>query len=148
MIAIVQRVTQASVTVENEIVGQIDHGLMVLVSVHREDGVEDVAWMAQKLAGLRIFRNGEKHYDLDVRQVGGGILLVSNFTVAADTRQGRRPSLSNAADPGKGREYFEKLVVAVREQGVKVETGRFQAAMRVALVNDGPSTFIVDSRAR
>jgi len=148
MIAIVQRVTEASVTVDREIVGQIAHGLLVLASVHREDSLEDISWTAAKLAGLRIFRNAEKHFDLDVRQVNGSILLVSNFTVAAETAQGRRPSLSNAADPEKGLDYFDKLVEAVRAEGVRVETGRFGASMLVSLVNDGPATFIVNSKAR
>ena len=145
MIAVVQRVTEASVTVEGEAVGKIGHGLAVLAAVHRTDTETDVNWTATKLAGLRIFRNGDKYFDADVRQVGGSILLVSNFTVAADTRGGRRPSFIAAAETDRGRELFDQLVAAVRALGVPVETGRFGADMLVSIVNDGPVTVIVES---
>jgi len=147
MISIVQRVTEARVVVEGAVVGEIGVGLLVLAAVHREDGPQDVAWTAGKLATLRVFRSGDKHFDLDVTQVGGGILLVSNFTVAAKTRYGRRPSLDSAAAPEDGRRIFDDLVTAVRATGVPVATGAFGADMRVSLANDGPATFIVDSRA-
>src|SRR5437868_6048306 len=114
MIAIIQRVTSAAVRVDGQVVGQIDCGLLALVSVTKDDGADDAAWMARKLAGLRIFRNGDKHFDLDVTQVGGQVLLVSNFTVSAATRQGRRPSFDAAADPANGRKWFDALVEAVR----------------------------------
>jgi len=145
MIAIVQRVAEAAVRVGDEQVGRIGPGLLVLAAVHKSDVEADVAWMAAKLATLRIFRNGDKHFDLDVKQAGGSVLLVSNFTVAAATRQGRRPSFDAAAEPGRGRELIDQLVVAVRGLGVPVETGRFGADMTVSLVNDGPVTVIVDS---
>jgi D-tyrosyl-tRNA(Tyr) deacylase len=148
MIAVVQRVTEASVTVDGRIIGQIGAGLLVLCAVHRDDGPDDVAWTARKLAGLRIFRNGDKYFDQDVTQIGGAILLVSNFTVAADTTGGRRPSLIAAADPETGRRLFDELVAAVRALGVRVETGEFGADMQVRLTNDGPVTFLVDSHAR
>ena len=145
MIAVVQRVTQASVVVGDRVVGQIGGGLLALVAVHADDTDADVTWTAGKLAGLRIFRNDEKHFDADVKQAGGAVLLVSNFTVAARTRQGRRPSFDLAAPPENGRELFDALVAAVRAQGVTVETGEFGADMAVSLVNDGPVTVIVDS---
>jgi D-tyrosyl-tRNA(Tyr) deacylase len=145
MIAVVQRVTEASVVVEGETVGKIGAGLVVLAAVHRTDASADVAWTANKLAGLRIFRNGDKYFDADVKQVGGSILLVSNFTVAANTREGRRPSFIAAAETERGRELFDQLVETVRSLGVTVETGRFGADMLVSLVNDGPVTVIVDS---
>ena len=145
MIGIVQRVTEANVAVDSNVVGEIELGLAVLVAVAADDTQADVDWMAAKLAGLRIFRNGDKHFDLDVVQVSGAMLLVSNFTVAAETRKGRRPSLDGAADPAKGRELFDALVVKLRELGIHVETGRFGASMKVSIVNDGPATFIVDS---
>jgi D-tyrosyl-tRNA(Tyr) deacylase len=148
MIAVVQRVTSAKVEVEGSIVGQIGEGMLVLLAVEREDTSEQVKWMAQKLAGFRIFRNGEKYFDADVAQIGGSILLVSNFTVAAETRQGRRPSLSGAADPEKGKELFDEVVAAVRALGIRTETGQFRASMLVSLTNDGPVTFIVDSKAK
>jgi D-tyrosyl-tRNA(Tyr) deacylase len=145
MIAVVQRVSEGAVTVDGETVGKIGHGLAVLAAVHRADTDADIAWTANKLVGLRIFRNGEKYFDADVRQVGGSILLVSNFTVAANTREGRRPSFIAAAETETGRAMFDKLVAAVRALGVPVETGRFGADMLVSLVNDGPVTVIVDS---
>jgi D-tyrosyl-tRNA(Tyr) deacylase len=145
VIAVVQRVTEASVTVGGEVVGRIGGGLVVLVAVDDLDELPDVAWTAGKLTGLRVFRSGDKHFDLDVRAAGGSVLLVSNFTVAAETRKGRRPSFDAAAGPEQGRALFDALVVAVRAAGVAVETGRFGADMSVALVNDGPATFIIDS---
>jgi D-tyrosyl-tRNA(Tyr) deacylase len=147
MIAVVQRVLEASVEADGEVVGRIGHGLVVLAAVHATDAAADVAWTAAKLAGLRVFRSGDKHYDLDVTAAGGSVLLVSNFTVAAETRQGRRPSLDPAAKPDAAKPLFDALVRAVRDHGVPVETGRYQAAMKVSLVNDGPCTFLVDSRA-
>ena len=146
MIAVVQRVTEASVTVGGQVVGRISAGLLALVAVHETDAEADASWTAGKLTSLRVFRNGDKHFDLDVRQAGGSVLLVSNFTVAAETRKGRRPSFDAAAGPEKGRELFDALVDAVRALGVKAETGRFGADMSVALVNDGPVTVLVDSR--
>ena len=146
MIAVLQRVTEAQVVVAGEVVGRIGPGLLALVAVHATDAGADVAWTAAKLVSLRIFRNADKHFDVDVRQAGGSVLLVSNFTVAAATRHGRRPSFDAAAPPEKGRELFDALVAAVREQGVPVQTGVFGADMAVSLVNDGPATFIIDSR--
>jgi len=148
MIAVVQRVTEASVVVAGETVGRIGAGLLVLAAVHRTDTQSDIAWTANKLVGLRIFRSGEKYFDADVKQVGGSILLVSNFTVAANTREGRRPSFIAAAETETGRARFDQLVGAVRALGVTVETGRFGAEMLVSLVNDGPVTVIIDSTAR
>lgn len=145
MIAVVQRVSEAVVRVGEETVGQIGPGLLVFAAVHRIDTDADVAWMGNKLAFLRLFRNGDKAFDHDVRQAGGAVLLVSNFTVAAATRQGRRPSFDAAADPARGRELFDQLIAVVRALGVPVETGRFGADMAVSLVNDGPVTVIVDS---
>jgi len=132
--------------VHDEVVGQIGHGLVALVAVALDDDQRDIEWTAGKLVGLRIFRNGDKHFDRDVREVAGRILLVSNFTVAADARQGRRPSFDPAAPPQLAEGMFAKLVEAVRALGVKVETGRFATDMRVSLVNDGPATFVLDSR--
>jgi D-tyrosyl-tRNA(Tyr) deacylase len=146
MIAIVQRVLEAKVVVGGETVGAIGPGLLALAAVVREDTQRDVDWTAGKLPTLRIFRGEGKHFDKDVRETGGSILLVSNFTVAASTRQGRRPSLDRAAEPAVAEEMFARLVEATRAQGVPVETGRFAADMTVSLVNDGPATFILDSR--
>jgi D-tyrosyl-tRNA(Tyr) deacylase len=148
MIAVVQRVLDARVVVEGRTVGQIAHGLVVLAAVEKDDTPADVEWTAKKLVDLRIFRSedGEKHFDRDVTQVGGGILLVSNFTVAGETKKGRRPSLEAAAEPKRGRELFSLLVDAVKALNVTLATGEFGADMKVTLTNDGPVTFLVKSR--
>jgi D-tyrosyl-tRNA(Tyr) deacylase len=145
MIAVVQRVTEAAVRVGGGVVGQIGPGLLVLAAVHRDDTAADIAWTAAKLTALRIFRSGDKHFEIDVRQAGGSVLLVSNFTVAAETRHGRRPSFDAAAPPERGRELFDAFVEAVRATGVPVQTGRFGADMAVSLLNDGPVTVLIDS---
>ncbi len=146
MLCVVQRVTEASVSVDGKIVGQIGPGMVVLAAVQNDDTATDIEWTAQKLVGLRIFRNGGKHFDLDVKQSGGSILLISNFTVAANTRYGRRPSLDGAASPEDGRTLFEALLKAVAAAGVSTQTGEFGADMKVELINDGPVTFLVDSK--
>ena len=146
MIAVVQRVSEARVVVDGATVGEIAHGLLVLAAIQHDDTDADLEWMARKLVGLRIFRSGEKHFDQDVQQIAGGLLLVSNFTVAAETTNGRRPSLNLAAAPDVADGMFEKFVALVRAAApVKVETGRFGASMQVSLTNDGPATFILDS---
>ena len=147
MICVVQRVLEARVDVDGATVGAIGQGLLVLASVVHDDMESEIERMAKKLIGLRIFRNGDKHFDHDVTQIpGGAILLVSNFTVAADTRRGRRPSLEAAAPPDRGRELFDHLVAAVKRLGLRVATGQFGADMKVALTNCGPVTFLVRSR--
>lgn len=147
MIAVVQRVSRASVTIDGQVAGAIEAGLVALVAVHREDGPEDVAFMAGKLTQMRIFPDGDKTFDRDVQQIGGSILLISNFTVAAATRKGRRPALDAAADPQTGKKYFDDLLTAVTNTGVRVQTGRFGAHMIVQIENDGPVTFIIDSKS-
>jgi D-aminoacyl-tRNA deacylase len=146
VIAVVQRVTEARVVVNGATVGEIGPGLLALVAVQVDDTAEDVKWMAGKLTTLRIFRNGEKHFDFDVQQSGGAVLLVSNFTVAGKTKQGRRPSFDAAAKPEVGRKFLDELVGAVKSLGIKTATGEFGADMTISLVNDGPSTFIVNSK--
>lgn len=145
MIAIVQRVLGASVEVDGQTISRIEHGLLALVAVTKSDGPEQIERMARKLAGLRVFRNGEKHFDRDVKEAGGSVLLVSNFTVSAETRHGRRPSFDAAADPASARPMFDALAEALGASGVPVKTGQFGADMRVHLVNDGPATFVVET---
>jgi D-tyrosyl-tRNA(Tyr) deacylase len=146
MIAVVQRVSEASVRVGDELVGSIGTGLLALVAICRDDVDADVKWTARKLVELRLFPNREKAFDVDLKSAGGSLLLVSNFTVAAGTRQGRRPSFDAAADAQKGEQLFSGLVEAVRSTGVSVQTGRFRADMKVHLINNGPVTVILDSR--
>jgi len=145
LIAVIQRVTNAKVEVTGKTVGEIGYGLLILASVERDDTPAEMKWMAEKLSQLRIFRNGEKHFDQDIIQINGAMLLVSNFTVAAATRKGRRPSLDAAAEPAKAKELFDMFVEAVRSLNIPVATGEFGSDMLVSLTNDGPSTFIVQT---
>jgi len=144
---VVQRVSRARVRVGGETVGEIGSGLLLLVGVGRGDEERDAAWMAEKVSGLRIFENEPGKMNLSVVEVGGGILSVSQFTLYGDCRKGRRPSFVDAAPPDAARELYETFNDLLRAKGLKVETGVFGAMMEVELVNDGPVTLIVDSRA-
>jgi D-aminoacyl-tRNA deacylase len=146
MISVLQRVSRAEVRVDDRVVGKIGLGILALVAVHQTDSAEDVAWTARKLSGLRIFPKEDRNFDLDVKEAGGSILLVSNFTVAADARSGRRPSLAAAAEPAAGKILFDQLVAAVRATGIETQTGEFGAHIQIMLTNDGPVTFVLDSR--
>ncbi len=149
MIAVLQRVLEAKVEVDGRIVGQIGAGILALVAITQDDTAEDVSWMANKLSSIRMFRSGdgEKHFELDVREMKGEILLVSQFTLAAQTKKGRRPSFEKAAPPELGRKLFDDLVRAVQALDIPTQTGQFAADMKVSLVNDGPVTLIVESRS-
>lgn len=146
MRAVVQRVTEASVTVEGKTVGSIGSGLMVLLGVEQGDTEKDGAYLAEKLAGLRIFEDDHEKMNLSVQQVGGSILLVSQFTLLGDVRHGKRPSFTQAAPPREADDLYEDLADRLRQKGIPVETGQFQAHMEVSLVNDGPVTILLDSR--
>jgi D-tyrosyl-tRNA(Tyr) deacylase len=151
MRAVVQRVLNASVTVENQIVGRIDRGLLVFVGVENGDGPDDAQSIAGKVRDLRIFENpsdASRHLNLSVQDVGGAVLVVSQFTLAADCRKGRRPSFDDAAPPAIAKPLYEDVVRALQEGGISVATGEFQATMQVSLVNDGPVTLLLDSRKR
>lgn len=141
-----QRVSSGSVRVGDEIVGAIDGGLVVLVGVEEGDGPADVIAAAAKLAGLRIFADAEGLMNLSVSDVGGGVLLISQFTLAADVRKGRRPSFTRAADPGRANELIAGLATALEGEGLAVATGSFGARMAVELVNEGPVTIVIDVR--
>jgi len=148
MRAVVQRVREARVEVDGEAVGRVGPGLLVLVGVARDDGPEDVRWMAAKIRELRVFDDGEGKMNRSVTDAGGGVLLVSQFTLLGDCRKGRRPSFDDAAVPLVARALYEDLARAVGEGGLAVETGVFQALMQVHSINDGPVTLLVDSRKR
>lgn len=148
MIAVVQRVTAARVTVNGVVIGEIGHGLCVLTAIVRNDTEIDLRWIAAKLVALRIFPNGEKAYDLSVADVNGGVLVVSNFTVAATTASGRRPGFDNAMSPAAAKPMFDRFVELVREARITVATGAFGADMNVAIENDGPLTLIIDSNTK
>ncbi len=145
MRAVVQRVSEASVTIDGAVVGAIGRGLLVLAAVEKADTDKDRAWMAEKLAHLRLFPDAEGKMNLSVLDVGGGVLMVPNFTVAGDCRKGRRPGFDGAMRPPEAEREFGALCNAVGALGVRVERGVFGADMKVALVNDGPVTVIVES---
>ncbi|MEX0716331.1 MAG: D-aminoacyl-tRNA deacylase [Planctomycetaceae bacterium] len=145
MRAVIQRVARAAVTVDGETVGAIGRGFLVLLGVARDDTQDDAIWMAAKIAGLRVFPDDAGLMNRALADVGGEMLVVSQFTLLGDCRKGRRPSFIDAAPPEKGDELYRAFVAEVRGRGVPVETGRFQAHMEVELVNDGPVTLIVES---
>ena len=146
MRAVVQRVTAAKVEVGNQAVGEIGGGLLVLLGVAREDEQVDADYLADKIIHLRVFRDEAGKMNGSLVDTGGAMLVVSQFTLYGDARKGRRPSYIDAAEPEKANALYEYFVGRVRAQGIKVETGVFQAMMQVHLVNDGPVTILLDSR--
>jgi len=145
MRAIIQRVSRAKVTVDGEIVGEINKGVLVLLGVSDEDSEKDAAYLSEKIVNLRIFEDVAGKMNLSLLDIKGELLVVSQFTLYGDVRRGRRPSFVRAAAPDKANLLYEFFVVKAREQIGKVETGRFQAMMDVELVNDGPVTILLDS---
>ena len=145
MIALLQRVSAATVTVDGETIGQIGSGLMVLVAVHRDDQEQDIARLAERILTYRVFPDADDRMNRSALDEGLGLLLVPQFTLAADTRKGTRASFTKAAEPQKGEEYFGRLVAACRKRLNTVETGRFGANMQVTLTNDGPVTFWLET---
>lgn len=145
MRCVIQRVTEASVSVAGEVVGKIGKGYMILIGVSGEDTDKDLKYMADKIPNLRIFEDEQGKMNLSLKDTGGEILAVSQFTLYGDARGSRRPSFIQAAKPDVANDYYERLVEAWRAQGIHVETGVFRADMQVALVNDGPVTMLMDS---
>jgi len=141
---LIQRARQASVTVAGEVIGAIDHGQMVLVGIEKADTEADLQRLADKLLKYRMFSDDEGKMNLNVKQVEGGVLLVSQFTLAAETQEGLRPGFSTAAVPAEAERLFDLFVEMVRKQHDNVATGQFGADMQVALINDGPVTFMLD----
>ena len=146
MRAVVQRVKKASVSVENRLISNINRGLLVFIGVEKNDSDKDINYIASKLIGLRIFENDEGKMNLDVKEISGEILLVSQFTLAGDVRKGRRPSFQTAEEPEKASSIFNNVVDKIIDGGVNTKTGKFQAHMEVELVNDGPVTILLDSK--
>jgi D-tyrosyl-tRNA(Tyr) deacylase len=147
MRAILQRVTRASVRVEEELTGTINDGLLVLLGVHRDDGEADADYLLDRILGLRIFSDAAGKMNLSLLDTAGALLVVSQFTLYGDTRRGRRPGFDQAAPPERARQLYEHFVEAAKARGVHTETGVFQAHMQVELINDGPVTFVVESRS-
>lgn len=146
MRAVVQRVSRASVKVNGELSGQIGEGLLVLLGVGHDDTESDAAYLAEKIAGLRIFEDDAGKMNRSVIDIGGAVLAVSQFTLFGDVKKGKRPSFDAAARPEQARDLYERFVAAVRSLGLQCETGRFQETMEVELVNHGPVTILLDSK--
>ncbi len=148
MKALLQRVSAASVSVAGEVVGRIGRGAVVLVGVASGDSERDARYLAQRTVNLRIFSDQAGKFNLSALDIGGELLIVSQFTLLADTRKGRRPSFTDAAPPAQAEQLFELFVDEVKASGLKVETGRFQQHMQVEIHNDGPVTIMLDSREK
>ena len=146
MRCVVQRVSRARVTVAGEVTGEIEKGYMVLVGAEDGDAEADVNYCAEKISGLRVFEDADDKMNLSVQDVGGSVLMVSQFTLLGDARHGRRPSFIRAARPEAAEPMFEQLCKKVADKGIHVETGRFRTHMEVSLVNDGPVTILLDSK--
>ncbi|QNR21670.1 D-tyrosyl-tRNA(Tyr) deacylase [Exiguobacterium sp. Helios] len=144
MRVVLQRVKEASVTVEGAVTGQIDQGFLLLVGITHDDTLEQVNWLADKIAGLRVFEDEEERMNRSLQDVEGKILSVSQFTLYGDIKKGRRPAFTEAAKPDLANELYEAFNARLRQQGIVVETGQFGAMMDVALVNDGPVTLILE----
>ncbi len=148
MIAVLQRTSRGSVTVDGEVTGSIGQGLVVLLGVHRDDTEADSTFLVEKTANLRIFSDEAGKMNLSLLDVGGGALVVSQFTLVGDWRKGRRPSYINAAAPEEGERLYKHFMDGLRVRDIPVASGRFGAMMQVQLVNDGPVTFVLDSKER
>lgn len=148
MKALVQRVSSASVIISGETAGSIGNGLCILAGIAIGDSEDDIDYLVNKIVNLRIFADESGKFNLSVKDIQGELLLVSQFTLMADTRKGRRPSFTLAAPPQEAERLFESLVTKCRASGLKTETGRFQAMMQVNIVNEGPVTIMMDSRER
>ena len=147
MIAVVQRVSEATLRIENSIYSQIQTGFLVLLGIHETDEIADINYLAQKIIGLRVFSDEEGKMNWDLQQVQGNILLVSQFTLHANTKKGNRPSFIEAARPEKAIPLYEKMIDILEEKsGKPIQTGQFGADMQITLVNDGPVTIIIDSK--
>ncbi len=146
MRAVIQRVTEASVTVSDKIIGEIGIGLLVYLGVGKEDKDEDLNYICEKVSGLRIFEDENEKMNLSVMDINGDILAISQFTLYGDARKGKRPSFTESADPQVGEHYYDLFVNKLKERGIKVETGEFGAHMDVKYTNDGPVTIILDSK--
>jgi len=146
MKAVIQRVTRASVRVEGNPVGQIESGLLILLGVAKGDGETDARYLTEKICTLRIFPDEKGKMNRSLVDIGGSVLLVSQFTLLGETAKGRRPSFDEAAPPEEAKRLYEQVVADIRSHGARVETGVFAAHMQVELLNDGPVTFVLDSR--
>jgi len=148
MRAVIQRVSRAEVQVDNTAIGIINQGLLLFLGIHGDDTDKDVHWMADKVINLRIFDDTDGIMNLSLLDTGGSLLVVSQFTLFGDCRKGRRPSWSQAAPPDTARSLYQNFVETVRQNGISIQTGKFQADMAVSLTNDGPVTLLLDSHKK
>jgi len=144
--AVVQRVSQGKVAIGDEVVGEIERGLVLLLGVEKEDEESDLEYMVEKVINLRVFPDEEEKMNLSLQDVQGDMLVVSQFTLLGDCRKGRRPSFFTAAPPEKAEEFYDRFVKKIKERGINVATGEFQAMMEVQIFNDGPVTLLIDSK--
>ena len=145
MIALLQRVSYAEVTVKNQIIGEIDQGLLIFIGVFNHDTEKDVQFLVDKISGFRIFNDENDKMNLSVQDTKGSVLVVSQFTLCADWKKGRRPSFIRAATPEKGEQLYNEFIYQLSQKGIHVESGSFGAMMDVKLTNDGPATFVLDT---
>ncbi len=148
MRAVIQRVSRASVTINSAITGKIDRGLVVLLGIHASDTDRDLRWMADKTAALRIFEDSNGKMNLSLEDIGGEMLIISQFTLFGDCRKGRRPGYSDAAPPEIAEPFYHRFVEEIKRKQIRVATGTFRATMAVNLVNDGPVTLLLDSHKK
>ncbi|MEW6375233.1 MAG: D-aminoacyl-tRNA deacylase [Thermodesulfobacteriota bacterium] len=146
MRAVIQRVKSAEVYVDGRLSGKIGYGLLVFVGVGKGDGESDLSYLTSKLPELRIFEDASGKFNLSLKEIGGEILIVSQFTLYGDCRKGRRPSFTDAEEPTGAKNLYERFISKLREQGISVQTGEFQAKMEVHIINDGPVTLLLDSK--
>lgn len=146
MRAVLQRVSEASVKVDNNIIGQIQKGFVVLLGIGKEDNEEDIKYICEKIINLRVFEDAQDKMNLSVLDVEGELLIISQFTIYGDCRKGRRPSFDTAAKVEEAKRLYEKFLEEIKNNGIKIEAGEFQADMKVSLVNDGPVTMLLDSK--
>ncbi len=146
MRAVIQRVQSAEVTVDGRVTGKIGRGLLVLLGVRKGDGESDLSFLASKIPELRIFEDAGGKFNLSLREIEGEMLIVSQFTLYGECRKGRRPSFSEAEEPSLAKTLYEQFISIVKERGIPVQTGEFQAKMEVHLINDGPVTLLLDSK--
>lgn len=148
MKVVIQRVSQASVTIEDVLKGEIGHGYMILLGIEHDDDQDDIVWLINKITNLRVFGDEKGKMNKSIRDVGGSILLISQFTLHASTKKGNRPSFIKAARPEQAIPLYESFIASLIEEGIGVQTGEFGGDMKVSLVNDGPVTIIIDSKNR
>ena len=146
MKALIQRVSRADVTIADKTAGHIGKGILVFLGVEKGDAEKDLAHIVKKIISLRIFSDGEGRMNLSVKDIGGAVLIVSQFTLAADCRKGNRPSYDQAETPDKAKALYDQAIAMISKEGISVSSGEFGADMQVSLVNDGPVTFLLDSR--